>query len=158
MEYFKYLRQYVGHQPIILPGAVVLILNSENEVLLQKRRDGGWGLPGGLMEMGESLEETAKREVMEEAGLLVDELHLLGVFSGPDYYMKTANGDELYSVTAVYFTRHVTGELDIDYSEAEAMQYFSLLNLPQDLASGYQSYIEPYIPLLLSAKHTGEVL
>ena len=61
-------------------------------------------------------------------------------------------------MTAVYYTRHVTGELDIDYSEAETMQYFSLLNLPQDLAGGYQSYIEPYIPLLLSAKQAGEVL
>ncbi|SPU40570.1 NUDIX hydrolase [Lysinibacillus capsici] len=36
MEYYKFLRQYVGHQPIILPGSVVLILNSENEILLQK--------------------------------------------------------------------------------------------------------------------------
>lgn len=152
MEYFKYLRQHVGHQPIILPGSVVLILNSENEVLLQKRRDGGWGLPGGLMEMGESLEETAKREVMEETGFLIDKLHLLGVFSGPEYYLKVANGDELYSVTAVYYTRHVTGKLTIDYSEAETLQYFSLLSLPENLANGYLSYIEPYIPQLLSTK------
>ena len=104
MEYYKYLRQYIGHQPIILPGAVVILLNEYNEVLLQKRNDGGYGLPGGLMEMGESLEETAKREVLEETGLEVDELELLGVFSGADYYLKMNNGDELYSVTAVYYS------------------------------------------------------
>lgn len=40
MEYFKYLRHYVGHQPIILPGSVVIILNDKNELLLQKRNDG----------------------------------------------------------------------------------------------------------------------
>ncbi|WP_347342956.1 NUDIX domain-containing protein [Lysinibacillus pakistanensis] len=65
----KFLRQYVGHQPIILPGSAVIILNNANEVLLQKRYEGGWGLPGGLMELGESLEDTAKREVFEETGL-----------------------------------------------------------------------------------------
>ncbi|MCM0623419.1 NUDIX domain-containing protein [Lysinibacillus sp. OL1_EC] len=42
---------------------MVLILSTENEILLQKRDDGGWGLPEGLMELGESLEDTAKREV-----------------------------------------------------------------------------------------------
>ena len=32
MEYFKYLRQYVGHRPIILPGSVVIIVNEQNEI------------------------------------------------------------------------------------------------------------------------------
>ncbi|MFJ7407744.1 MULTISPECIES: hypothetical protein [unclassified Lysinibacillus] len=50
MEYFKYLRHYVGHKPIILPGSVVIILNDKNELLLQKN-DGTWGLPGGLMDL-----------------------------------------------------------------------------------------------------------
>ncbi|WP_199868436.1 NUDIX hydrolase [Virgibacillus senegalensis] len=39
MEYYKYLRQFVGHRPLILPGSVVIILNEQNQVLLQKRRD-----------------------------------------------------------------------------------------------------------------------
>ncbi|GAB0166662.1 NUDIX hydrolase [Lysinibacillus sp. CTST325] len=142
----KFLRQYVGHQPIILPGSVVLILNNANEVLLQKRYDGGWGLPGGLMELGESLEDTAKREVLEETGLVIEDLKLLGVFSGPDYYLKVSNGDELYSVTAVYYTRNVKGDLVIDYKESETMQYFSLLKLPDGLDC---RYIEPYITQLV---------
>ena len=79
MEYFKYLRQYVGHKPIILPGSVVIILNGQNEILLQKRNDGYWGLPGGLMDLGESFEEVAKREVFEETGLVVEDLELLKV-------------------------------------------------------------------------------
>ncbi|WP_212119884.1 NUDIX domain-containing protein [Niallia circulans] len=82
MEYYKYLRQYVGHRPIILPGSNVIILNHQNEVLLQKRHDGYWGLPGGLMDLGESFEEVAKREVFEETGLVVENLTLLNIFSG----------------------------------------------------------------------------
>jgi len=147
MEYYKFLRQYVGHQPIILPGAVVIILNSANEVLLQKRYDGGWGLPGGLMEMGESLEDTAKREVLEETGLVVTDLQLLGVFSGPDYYLKVSNGDELYSVTAVYYTRNVQGDLVIDYHESETMLYCPLANLPHDLTD--RRLIEPYVAQII---------
>jgi len=147
MEYYKFLRQYVGHQPIILPGAVVIILNRANEVLLQKRYDGGWGLPGGLMEMGESLEDTAKREVLEETGLVVTDLQLLGVFSGPDYYLKVSNGDELYSVTAVYYTRNVQGDLVIDYHESETMLYFPLANLPHDLTD--RRLIEPYVAQII---------
>lgn len=86
MEYVKELRAIVGHRPLILPGSVVLIVNENNELLLQHRNDGGWGLPGGLMELGESLEDTARREVKEETGLNIGELRQLGVFSGPDYF------------------------------------------------------------------------
>jgi len=97
MEYFKYLRQYVGHRPIILPGSVVIIANEENEILLQKRHNGNWGLPGGLMDLGEIFEEVAKREVFEETGLVVENLKLLNVHSGSNYYLKVPNGDELFS-------------------------------------------------------------
>ncbi len=145
MEYYKYLRQYVGHRPIILPGSVVIILNEQNDVLLQKRHDGYWGLPGGLMDLGESFEEVAKREVFEETGLVVENLKLLNVFSGSEYYFKVPNGDELYSVTAVYYTKDISGEMKIDYSESEKMQYFSINNLPNELSDEYRGFIEQYI-------------
>ncbi|MBY0123797.1 NUDIX hydrolase [Bacillus sp. S/N-304-OC-R1] len=145
MEYYKYLRQFVGHRPIILPGSVVIILNEQNEVLLQKRHDGYWGLPGGLMDIGESFEEVAKREVFEETGLVVENLKLLNVFSGSEYYLKVPNGDELYSGTAVYFTRDVSGEMVIDYSDSEKMQYFSMNNLPNELTDKYRGFIKQYI-------------
>jgi 8-oxo-dGTP pyrophosphatase MutT (NUDIX family) len=57
--------------------------------LLQHRKDGNWGLPGGLMERGESLEETAIREVYEETGLTLKCLTLLELFSGPRSLSKT---------------------------------------------------------------------
>ncbi|TCP28745.1 NUDIX domain-containing protein [Scopulibacillus darangshiensis] len=75
MDYVSELRKLVGHKPLILTGAVVLALNKKNELLLQHRTDGGWRLPGGLMELGESLEDTARREVREETNLAVGELN-----------------------------------------------------------------------------------
>lgn len=145
MEYYKYLRQYVGHKPIILPGSVVIIVNEKNELLLQKRHDGYWGLPGGLMDLGESFEEVAKREVFEETGLVVENLTLLNVRSGSEYYLKVANGDELYSATAVYYTKDVSGDIKIDYSESEKIQYFLPAELPLNLNDKDKRSIDCYL-------------
>ncbi|WP_317949722.1 NUDIX domain-containing protein, partial [Rossellomorea marisflavi] len=54
MDHIKELRKRVGHRPLILAGAVVIILNQHKEILLQQRTDDDWGLPGGLLELGES--------------------------------------------------------------------------------------------------------
>lgn len=145
MEYYKYLRQYVGHQPIILPGSVVLVINEQNEVLLQKRLDGHWCLPGGLMDLGESFEEVAMREVLEETGLTVKNLKLLNVYAGSEYYLKVPNGDELYSATAVYYTKDFGGTMEIDYNESQKLEYFSMESLPDKLNEKDKSYIEYYI-------------
>ncbi len=144
MNYVKELRELVGNRPLILPGAVVIILNGQNELLLQHRTDGGWGLPGGLMELGESLEETARREVKEETGLIIGELELLGVFSGEDYFLKVANGDELYSVTAVYVTRDIQGDIEVDLTESIEVEYFQFEGLPDGLLSSDRRYMEPF--------------
>lgn len=145
MGYVSELRKLVGNRPLILPGAVVLIFNDKDELLLQHRTDGGWGLPGGIMELGESLEETGRREVKEETGLLIGDMKLEGVFSGSEYFLKVANGDELYSVTAVYSTRSYEGEIKIDESESVDLQFFSLEQLPDGLQKSYLDFITQYL-------------
>lgn len=145
MEYYKYLRQYVGTKPLILPGAVVIIRNNNGEVLLQKRPEGRWGLPGGLMNLGESFEQVAIREVLEETGLHIQNLRLLAVFSGEDTYVKGENGDEFYSVTAVFITDQVKGEIQFETPETVDVQYFKSNELPEQMVGSHRRFIYQFM-------------
>lgn len=150
MEYYQYLRKYIGSKPLILPGSVVIIRNEMGEVLLQKRPEGKWGLPGGLMNLGESFEQVAKREVFEETGLKIESLKMLHVFSGEEYYMKAPNGDELYCVTAVFTTKTVTGNIRYDSSETIAIHYFDGSQLPEQMVESHRKFINLFKGELIS--------
>ncbi len=66
-------------------GAGIIIENERGEILLGRRCDNDcWKHAGGSTELGESCEETARRELFEEMGLIANTLELLGVFSGKD--------------------------------------------------------------------------
>jgi len=72
-----------------LMGAAAVIFDSERQVLLVKHSYGknNWDLPGGKSEQDESVQETAKREVMEETGLDVEVGQLTGIYYDPNYDM-----------------------------------------------------------------------
>ena len=63
-----------------------VIFDPQGRLLLQQRSDGGqWGLPGGSLEIGESLHDAVIREVSEETGLTVAPGRLIGVYSDPSF-------------------------------------------------------------------------
>ena len=147
MNYVKYLREYIGHKPVILNGTSVIVLDKENRVLLQKRTypQKNWGLPGGIMDMGETIEETGIREVFEETGLKVSNLKLVNVYSGEDFYMKLPNEDEFYLVNAVYVTRDYEGELQVDNEEGTELKFFPLDDLPKYMVKSHRRFIEELV-------------
>ena len=120
MEYIQSLRQHIGHAPILMVGAAILIMDEQSRLLLMKRSDSGcWGPPGGATEPGEMVEAAACRETLEETGLQVGEMTLFGVFSGPELYYKYPNGDEVYNVTIVYLSRDVSGDIHLSSEHTE---------------------------------------
>lgn len=131
MSYISNLRKYIGHEPLINIGVTVIVMNDKNEILLNLRSDTNtWGIIGGGMELGESLEETAARELKEEANLTAERFELIDLLSGKDLYFKYPNGDETYTVIALYKAMNILGELKINDEESEKLQYFAFNNLP----------------------------
>ena len=134
-DYIKYLREYVGTSPLLTVGSWLLVINENNEVLMQLRSDfNSWDFPGGTMEINETIEESAKRELKEETNLEAEELKLLDVFSGEDIYRKYPSGDELYVVSVLYEIRKFTGELKINDNESKKLKWFKINDLPKELS------------------------
>jgi ADP-ribose pyrophosphatase YjhB (NUDIX family) len=132
MGYIQEIRQMVGHYPIIAIGATIIVYNEKNEILLNRRTDTGtWGIPGGAMEPGENAEETARRELYEETGLEVEDLKLIDVLSGPEYFFVYPNGDQMHTVIILFEALRVKGELRINDDESKALRFFSLDALPE---------------------------
>lgn len=135
MGYIMDLRKHVGHNPLIMVSACVLILNERKQLLLQKRRDNGfWSYPGGSMELGESFEECAKREVLEETGLECLELTYFTNMSGEKMHYVYPNGDEVYIAEIVFICDKYQGDLKIQKSEALEQRFFDLDKLPNNIS------------------------
>lgn len=130
MPYVHDLRALVGQRPLILVAAGVLICNAAGDLLLQRRTDDQlWGIPGGSMEIGESTEETARREVWEETGLVVGRLQLFDVFSGANMYHVYPNGDQVAIVSVVYQTVTMRDDMPVCGAESLELQYFTRVTL-----------------------------
>ncbi len=146
MDYIRYLREKIGSAPVILVAAGSFLLTKELKLLLQRRVDDGiWDLPGGLMELGETPEQTARREVFEETGLELGALKLLGVYSGPNFYKRYANGDEAYSVAIIYFCNEFSGQAKNDPKEGLELGFFALDELPKDLSPTITHSLSTYL-------------
>lgn len=150
MGYMEDLRKVIGTRPLILVGAVVGVLDEHGRILLQKRPEGVWGLPGGLMELEESAEDAGRREVFEETGVEIGELQLINVFSGKQYYRKLANGDEFYPVTIAYISKDIkSSTIKIDGVESIDAGFFPIQELPDKTSPLVRKLIQQYTSMLM---------
>ena len=146
MGYIMNLRKYIGHKPIIMTSACVLVVNNKKQLLLQKRKDNGfWAYPGGSMELGESFDKCAVREVFEETGLKCLDLKLFTAESGEQMHYTYPNGDEVYIAEIVYICDKYEGKLKVQEDEVVEQRFFDLSQLPDNISPINRNVIDKFL-------------
>jgi 8-oxo-dGTP diphosphatase len=131
MTHQRGLRQQVGAGIAVLWGAEVL--------LIRRRDDARWDLPGGGVSVGEEVEAAARRELHEETGLSVGPLTLLGVFSGDAHRHTYPDGNVVAWVTVLYLAEQTTGETQAG-DDAAQVAWWPLAALPEDVSAATGAY------------------
>ena len=129
---------------VIRPGVSAIIRTSEG-VLLQRRSDNGlWGLPGGSVEPGESVSEALVREVMEETGLEVAPVRLVGVYSAPalGQVVTYPDGNVIHYVSSSFECRIVGGTLQPCGVESLELGWFDPRRLPVEMVGMHRVRID----------------
>ncbi len=116
----------IGREAEIRCGAAAFIQDQQGAVLLTRRADNGrWCLPGGHIDPGESAAEACVREVLEETGLQVEVIRLIGVYSTPDAISVYPDGNKAQFVSLCFEARIVGGQL-ANSPEVTSSGYFDI--------------------------------
>ena len=116
--------------------AVILARSGGKWVLCRHRDRTTWENPGGHREPGETMEETARRELLEETGFTANSLELVGVYTGPEEHAVYPNGDEVYNVEFFFVCRDWSGTLKCQEDEVEELRFFHPDEFPPGLSGG----------------------
>ncbi len=135
------MKRLYPKQPIVGVGAVIIC---NGKILLEKRKyepgSGKWSIPGGLVELGESVEQTVIREVLEETGLEVESPRQIDIV---DNVIKDDNGDVKYHFVILdYFVKLKGGTLKAA-SDAEDLRWVQLEEVEKyDLTKTFRAFFE----------------
>ncbi len=118
----------------IRAGVAAILYNTEGQILLQRRSDNGlWGLPGGSVEIGESVRDAIVREVREETGLKAEVLRLIGIYSDPKMQIvRYPDGNVVHYISTLLECRILGGSLQT-CDETLDLKFFDPRDLPGDL-------------------------
>ncbi|MFI5984366.1 NUDIX domain-containing protein [Streptomyces sp. NPDC051555] len=104
----------------LVVAASAVVTDDRGRILLQRRRDNDlWALPGGGMDMGDSLPGTAVREVREETGLDVEITGLVGTYTDPRHVIEYGDGEVRRQFNVCFTARIVGGGLAVSEESTE---------------------------------------
>lgn len=104
----------------LVPAASVVVVGDDGRVLLQRRTDNGmWALPGGKMELGESLAGCGIRETLEETGIHIEVTGIVGTYTNPGHVFAYDDGEVRQEFSICLLGRPVGGELRVSDESTE---------------------------------------
>ncbi len=145
-DYIRWLRRKIGSRKTLLAYATALIRDDEGRLLFQRRSDfDWWGLPGGVLEIGESFAACAVREALEETGYHVEPTRLIGLYCAPQWDVRYPNGDEVQQFTVALECRITGGQSRPDGTETTANRFFAADNLPVHTSPWYAAMAQDWL-------------
>jgi O-acetyl-ADP-ribose deacetylase len=134
-ERFKVIKRKIEDHPI---PTVDIIINKSEKIILIKRENPpfGWAIPGGFIEIGETVEEAAEREAKEETGVKVKNLKQFRVYSDP-------NRDPRFHAISCVFTAETDDEAKAS-SDAKEARFFKQDKLPEKIVFDHKKIIDDY--------------
>ncbi|MFH1551612.1 MAG: NUDIX domain-containing protein [bacterium] len=116
------------NQPL-LPGACAVVVNQKGQVFMHKRNDNNfWAIPGGKMEIGESISQCCIREIKEEAGIDVTIKKLIGIYTSPKCVFAWKDGKNnkkvCQSFVVAFLCRAKQAQVSLN-NESVAFKWFS---------------------------------
>jgi ADP-ribose pyrophosphatase YjhB (NUDIX family) len=156
-DYIKKIRQKIGNEKFIHPGARIIVENKNNEILIIERADNGnFGLPAGAIEENETIEECIIREVLEETGIQIISLEVIGISSNPvRETVEYKNGDKIQYFTVEFYSNDWRGEIkstqDDEVKRSKFISREDLPPLPINESSAFESlaYFRKYKKVML---------
>ncbi len=146
-SYIQSIRSQVGPRKIFVVYATVILHTRDGQILLQERTDLDiWGLPGGVLELGEDILQCARRELREESGLEAGELSLVGVYSDPQWDVHYPNGDLVQQFTICLAGQQQGGVPRVDGIETRRQAFYTPEALPWELLPPwYKAMLRDYL-------------
>ncbi|KIL43255.1 NUDIX hydrolase [Jeotgalibacillus campisalis] len=143
-DYIAAMRKVIGHEMLLTVGCGAIIEDEHGRALFQKRTDHEqWGIPGGLLEIGEKVEDALIREVREETGLEIRNVSLFGIYSGEKGFAQYENGDKVFSIQLVFRTTQYDGVLQTS-AEGSELSFRHKNNIPQEVNPHQLPFIEDW--------------
>ena len=134
MDYFTKIHQLAGKEKIILSGAAGAVVKN-GKILLVRRHNASrtWGIPGGVQELGETIQETVHREVLEEVGLNLQVSDLIGVYSSSQWDIEYPDVGNFQQLILFFLMEGKIDEITIQESEVAEWGFFAPHEMPENI-------------------------
>ena len=118
----------------LVPSVNVVVVNDAGDVLMIRRSDNdNWAVPGGAIDLGESMVQAAVRETREETGIECEITGLVGIYTDPKHVLLYTSNGEVRQEFSILLTGVPTGGQPTPSSESSEVRW-----VPREDVAGYQ--------------------